>query len=135
MTKALYDAGRAAFLKGEIAALTDTLKFVLVDTGAYTLNLATHQFLSDIPAGARVATSAALAGKTATAGVLDANDTVFTAVSGAVSEALVLFKDTGNPATSPLISFNDEATGLPVTPNSGDITVVHDSGTSRIFKL
>lgn len=135
MTKALYDKGRNAHLRGEIAFQTDTIKFVLVDTGAYTLDLANHQYLSDIPSGARIAISGALASKTTTAGVADADDPVFTAVSGAVSEALVLFKDTGTPSTSALILYNDEATGLPVTPNGGDITVVLDSGSSKLYKL
>lgn len=36
---------------------------------------------------------------------------------------------------SPLIAFIDTATGLPVTPNGGDITVAWDSGANKIFKL
>jgi hypothetical protein len=47
----------------------------------------------------------------------------FTAVTGDVSEAVILYKDTGVAATSPLIAYIDTATGLPVTPNGGDITV------------
>lgn len=135
MTRALYDTGRNAFLTGSIAFLTDTIKYVLVDTGAYTVNLATHQFLSDIPVGARTAISNPLTGKTAVAGVADANDAVFPAATGVQSEALVLFKDTGSPATSQLILYNDEATNLPITPNGGDITNVLDNGASKIFKL
>jgi hypothetical protein len=41
----------------------------------------------------------------------------------------VLFVDTGNAATDALIAFIDTGTGLPVTPNGGDITVtVNASG-------
>lgn len=135
MANAMYDLGRASFLDGGIAWSTDNVKAVLVDTGAYTVNLATHQYLSDIAAGARIATSANLASKTSTAGVADAADVTFTAVTGASIEAVVLYKDTGTASTSNLICYIDTATGLPVTPNGGDITVVWDNASNKIFKL
>ena len=135
MANALYDKGREAFLTGGINWSGDSIKAVLVDTGAYTVNLATHQFLSDIPAGARIATSANLGSKTVAAGVADAADSLFTAVSGASVEAVVLYKDTGTAGTSPLIAYIDTASGLPVTPNGGDITVAWDNGANKIFKL
>jgi hypothetical protein len=47
----------------------------------------------------------------------------------------VIYKDTGTAATSPLIAYIDTATGLPVTPNGGDITVTWDNGSNKIFKL
>jgi hypothetical protein len=56
-------------------------------------------------------------------------------VTGATVEALVLYKDTGTEATSPLILYLDTATGLPFTPNSGDVTISWDNGNSRIFKI
>jgi hypothetical protein len=135
MANALYDLGRQAFLNGGINWTSDNIKVVLVDSAAYTVNLATHQYLSDIAAGARIATTANLAGKTSTAGVADANDITFTAVTGAQSEYLVVYKDTGTATTSPLIAFIDTATGLPVTPNGGDISITFDNGANKIFKL
>lgn len=135
MANALYDTGRNAFLKGEVAWLTDSIKEVLVDLADYTPSLSTHQYLSDIPSIARVATSANLASKTATAGVADAADPVFVGATGDQAEAIVGYKDTGTPATSQLLYYIDTATGLPVTPNTGDINHVFDNGTNRIFKL
>ena len=85
MATGLYDKGRESFLLGQIAWGTDAIKCVLLDTGVYTPNMATDQFLSDIPVGARVATSPNLAGKTSAAGVADADDVLFTAVTGASS--------------------------------------------------
>lgn len=99
MANALYDTGRNAFLLGDIDWVADTIKVVLVDAADYTVNLSTHDFLDDVPAAARVAT-ATLASKTASAGVADAADVTFTAVSGDISEALVIYKDTGVEATS-----------------------------------
>jgi phage tail sheath gpL-like len=135
LSNSLYDKGREAFLCGGINWLADNIKAVLVDASDYTPNLATHQYLSDIPSGARVATSGAMSGKTATAGVADADDIVFAAVTGDPSEYMVLYKDTGTDTTSPLIAFIDTATGLPVTPNGTNITVQFDAGVNRIFKL
>jgi hypothetical protein len=135
MANALYDKGREGFLDGSIDWDTDTIKVVLVDTDDYSVDLANHDNLDDIAAGARVATSPALSSKTVAAGVADAADTAFSSVSGDQSEALVIYKDTGVESTSRLIAYIDSATGLPVTPNGGDINVQWDSGANKIFKL
>lgn len=135
MANALYDLGRESFLRGEISWNTDDIKCVLVDLADYTPDLATDQFLSDVPVAARVATSPNFASKTTTDGVADAADATFTTVTGDQSEALVIYQDTGVEGTSRLIAFIDTATGLPVTPNGGDITVQWDNGSNKIFKL
>lgn len=139
MANALYDKARQAFLEGGSPAvlnwLTDNVKVVLVDTGQYTVDLANHQYLSSVPVGARISTSGNLTGKTSTGGVADAADITFSAVSGASIEAIVIYRDTGVEATSPLIAYIDTATGLPVTPNGGDITVQWDNAANKIFKL
>ena len=135
MANALFDKARQRFLEGQFNWNTDTIKAVLVDTGTYTVNLSAHEFLSDISTGARIATSGAFTGKTTTGGAADANDVTFTSVTGASIEAIVLYKDTGTDSTSPLIAFIDTATGLPITPNGGDIIVTWDNGANKIFKL
>jgi hypothetical protein len=135
MANALYDKARESFLKGELAAATDTWKVALVDSSLYTPNLATDQFLSDIPSGARTALSGALGSKTTAAGIFDAADATFTAVTGSQSEYLVIYQDTGTVGTSRLIALIDTATGLPITPNGADETVVWDNGANKIFKL
>lgn len=135
MANALYTKYREKALQGQINWLTDNIKVVLVDSADYTVNTATHEFLSDIPSAGRVATSANLSGKTATGGVADANDVTFPSVTGDVSEALVIYKDTGTDTTSPLIAYIDTATGLAVTPNGGDITVIWPNDSGRIFSL
>jgi hypothetical protein len=135
MANALYDFGRQAFLDGDIDWTNDNIKVTLVDAADYTVNLATHQFYSSVTLAGRVATSGNLTSKTSVAGVADAADVTFTAVTGDPSEALVIWQDTGTEATSRLIAYIDVATGLPVTPNGGDITVVWDNGANKIFKL
>lgn len=132
MANVLYDKGRQAFLEGGIAWLTDTIKVALVDTGTYTFSAA-HQFYSSV--SGVVGTPQTLTTKTTTNGVADADDSTFTSVSGASVEALVIYKDTGSAATSPLIAYIDTATGLPFTPSGVNQTVVWDSATNKIFKL
>lgn len=135
MANALYDKARERFLTGQFNWGTDAIKAVLVDTGAYTVSLASHEFLSDIASSSRVATSGAFTGKTTAGGAADANDVTFSSVSGPSIEAIVIYYDTGTEATSPLIAFIDTATGLPITPNGGDIIVTWDNGANKIFKL
>lgn len=136
MANALYDSGRNAFATKLIDWVNDDIRAILIDTADYTVNLSTHDMLDDIPVAARVAvSSASLAGKSASAGVCDANDLTFSAVTGDVSEAIVLYLHTGVESTSRLIAYIDSATGLPVTPNGGNITVAWDNGANKIFKL
>ena len=130
MANALYAKGKEKFLSGSIDLTTDTIKVVLVDAGVYTVNLSTDEFFNDI---ASVIATATLGTKTVTNGVFDAADATFSTVSGAQSEILVIYKDTGVASTSPLIAYFDTATGLPVTPNGGDITITWNA--SGIFAL
>ena len=132
MASALYDKGREAFLKGDVDWLADDIKAVGVDTSDYTVNLATHDFLDDIPSIARIDTSANLTGKTATAGVADCDDITLTAVTGDTISALVIYKDTGSAATSALIAYIEAG---PVTPNGTDIVFEVSSGANKLFKL
>lgn len=112
----------------------DDIRVILVDTADYTVNLATHDFLDDVPGAARVATSGNIS-TTVSGNVVDGSDVTFSAVTGDPSEALVIYKHTGTESTSRLIAYIDTATGLPVTPNGGDITVTWDSGSNKIFAL
>jgi len=137
MANALYDKGREAFAKGDInwkASGGDTIKVILVDTNDYTVDLANHDHLDDVPTAARVAT-ATMTLLDPTNGICDANDVTFTSVTGDQCEAIIIYKDTGNASTSPLIAYIDTATGLPVTPNGGDIGITWDNGSNKIFKL
>ena len=135
MANALYDKGREFCLEGAIAWLTANIKVVSIDEDDDVPVLTTDDFLDDILAGAREFTSGNFASKTSTDGVADAADITFTAVTGATVEAIVIFLDTGTAANDLLIAYIDTATGLPVTPNGGDITVAWDGGANKIFKL
>ncbi|MEF9956627.1 MAG: hypothetical protein RR767_05465 [Acinetobacter sp.] len=135
MANTLYDFARQRFLEAQINWMSDVVKVILVDTGAYTPQTAVHQYLSDIPTSARIAGPVTLSSKSTVGGAADAGDITFTAVSGASIEAIIIYVDSGAEATSPLIAYIDTATGLPITPNGGDIIVTWDNGTNKIFKV
>lgn len=135
MANALYDKGREGFLDGSIDWDTNTIKLVLIDEADDTIDLANDDNLDDRAVASRVATSGAFASKTVTNGVADAADVTLSAVTGDQSESIDIYKDTGVESTSRLICNLDTATGLPVTPNGGDISIVWDSGANKIFKL
>ena len=77
------------------------------------MSLSSHEFWPISQNGARVATSDNLTTKSTTSGIADADNVTFTAVTGDPSETIVIYKDTTNASTSPLIAYIDTATGLP----------------------
>ena len=138
MANTLYDYCRQRFLESQINWMTDTVKVILVSTSAYTPQTAVHQYLADIPVSARIAGPVTLTAKATTGGAADAADCTFTSVSGATINAIVIYKDTGTEATSPLIAYIDTATGLPISPNGGDIIVTWDEingGVNNLISL
>lgn len=135
MANTLFDKARQRFLEAQINWLTDTIKVLLVSTTAYTVNASTHEFLSDISGSARIAGPVTLTSKSTAGGAADGADVTFPAVTGGAIGAIVIFSDTGTESTSPLIVYLDTATGLPITPNGGDIIVTWDNGSNKIFKV
>lgn len=135
MANLIYPTAKKKFLDADIDLLVDNIKIVLVDGADYTYSAA-HDALDDVPAGARVATSGNLAGKTTTGGVFDHTAPVtFSSVTGDVSEILIYYKDSGVESTSWLICYIDTATGLAVTPDGNNITWTPDSGANKVFAL
>jgi len=135
MANALYDKGREGFLDGSIDWDTNDTRAILIDEADDTIDLAVDDNLDDRAVASRVATSSAMASKTATNGVADAADLTWTAVTGDQAESIDIYRHTGTESTSRLICNIDTATGLPVTPNGGDITAQWDNGANKIFKL
>lgn len=134
MANKFYPKGLQHFADGDISWSADTIKVLLV-TSSYSPNFSTDEFLSDISGGTIVATSGALASKTLALGVLNAANVTFTAVSGSAASYVVIYKHTGTGSTSNLLINYDTGTGIPVTPNGGDITVNWDTGANKIGAL
>ena len=133
MANAIYPKYKEAVLQSSSdSSLTGTVKAALVDTGTYTYSAA-HQFLSSLSGVVGTAQTIG-ATKSYTNGLFDGGDVTYTAVTGNSAEAIVLYIDTGVAGTSRLVAYMDTSvTGLPVTPNGGDITITWNA--SGIFQL
>ena len=134
MANTLYGLGKEKFGAAAINLLTDTIKVRLVKN-TYAQNLATDEFISSVTKITGT-TDQTLTGKSFTLGVFDADDATFTAVaSGETSEGVVIYKDTGSDATSPVLAYIDTITGFPLATSGGNITVQWDNGAYKIFSL
>lgn len=108
-----------------------TVKAALVTAG-YTYS-STDQFYSAASASV-VGTPQTITSKTYTNGVFSGANVTYTAVTGSTVTAILIYIDTGSSATSPLVAYIDTSvTGLPVTPNGGNITITWNA--SGIFAL
>ena len=133
MANAIYPLYKQALLDG--SANTDindlTVKVALVDTGVYTYSAA-HEFLTSLTGV--VGTAQTIAATTVANGLFDGDNVTYSGVTGNSVEALVIYIDTTVAGTSRLVAYIDSGvTGLPVTPNGGDITVTWN--VSGIFQL
>ena len=120
---------------GDLTAVGTPVKVRLMRTSAYAISQA-HQFATSLPAA--LVTDVQLGTKTANGagadpGCFDAGDATFIAIpTGAAVDCLAVFKDTGTPATSPLLFYMD---GFSVVPNGGDVTIQWQNSVPWIAKL
>ena len=128
MANALYPTFKVALLNKEHDLNSDAIKATLIDVAdeAYTATDDTYvQGANGVADAAKVAVSPTLTTPTIALGVFDTDNFTWTSVTGDVSEAILLWNDTPTtPTADPLIAWYDTGmTGMPVTPNSGDINV------------
>lgn len=132
MANKFYPKGAEKVLSGAIKFDADTIAVGLVPS-TYTFSI-DHEFRSSL--GTLVGTPRVLAGKTVAGGVFDADDPVFGAIApGSTIKALAIFKDTGNPSTSPLLCYLDEVTGFPFATNGGEVAIPWSDGAAKILSL
>ena len=131
MANAIYPKYKEAILaaSANVSLTTGTVK-VALSTAAYN---SAHDFYDDVSANS-IGTPQTIASTTVTNGLFDGDDVTFTSVSGSQVTSLIIYIDTGSAATSRLVSFLDtNVTGLPVTPNGGNISITWNA--SGIFQL
>lgn len=133
MASLLYPKAKEQLLQAGINLSSADVRAVLVDLADYTYS-ATHEFLSSVPAGARIATlSAGVGSKTFTNGVFRCAAFTFSSVAaGDAGEAVIFYVHTGSDATARLLALIEHA---PVTPNGGNITFTPDAGPDGVFAL
>lgn len=141
MANASYYAFRDGIMKGDINLNTGALKVALVR--GYTFSAA-HVFLSDVIAAGGVVngTTAALANKTFTNGVFDADDTTLTAAASTSNHVLIVYQasavtggaDVANTAQR-LCFYIDTGTNMPIAPAAGTVTITWPNTTGKIYQL
>lgn len=124
--------GGAANVSLNVDDTTDGPFCALVDTGTYSYNSA-HDFYNDL--SGVVGTDQRISTPTIANGIFDGDNLTYTAVTGNTVEALVIYRhNSGANSTWRLVSYIDTGvTGLPVTPNGGNITITWNA--SGIFAL
>ena len=132
MANTSYPLGMQKLLGASIDFLDDTIKAALLPS-TYTFSAA-HEFVAAL--GTRIGTDQTLTGKSVTGGVLDADDPDFGALApGNTVKALVIYKDTGNASTSPVLFYYDVVAGFPFATNGGALTIPWDSGIKKIARV
>jgi hypothetical protein len=137
MATTMYGLARAGFLACTSAyswtGANIQLAFI---TSSYSPNYSTDQYLGvAVSSGYIIAQSGNFASTTGTLGTANAANETVSSVSGAQFAYVTIYYSTGTNNTSGLILNIDTATGLPCTPNGGNIVVQWDSGTNKIFTL
>jgi hypothetical protein len=135
MADAFYEEFRNGMFGSGVHAqpvpATNDIRVGLRDTGVTAINLVTQIDLADVTS-AHVGTDTALAGKTVGAagvGAFDHTDETYPTLTGATVEALDYFDfQTAVDATSPMMASIDSWTGLPFTPNGGDVILAPAAG-------
>ena len=138
MANALYPKIKEALLQASagssLAGSGTTGVYAALVTAGYTYSSA-HQFYSSLGANV-VGTDQEITTKTFTNGLFTGANVTFPSVpSGTAANAIVLYvKNAGANTTWQLLAYIDTGvTGLPVTPNGGNISVTWNG--SGIFQL
>ena len=132
---AILNTAKKKFQDGEIDFVNDTIKVALL-TSSHTTDIDTQEFFSDVNSNEASASGyttggQALSGKSSTVdntnddSTLDGDNVTWTVTGGLTARYVAVYKDTGDPTTSPLITIFDLGSDKTVT--DGDFTVQWDS--------
>lgn len=137
MANYFYDDIRDKFQTGVIDLATDTIKVMLLDSTH--VDSSVDEFIDDVSLDEINATGYTTGGETlgtktvgvVAPGVFDAADADFGLIGNGTNSTIghaVIYKDTGTPATSPLIAHIDVVSpAFPVTTSGVNFTMTWDS--------
>lgn len=142
MANQMYDEAKDAIARGEIDFDTNEFRVILIDVADYTFDANLHDFLDDVPAAARVATSDALGAPTISDGLIDFPDELINSVSGDPVEALIIYKHAETVGGGALaenaarlicyIDTDSAASPISFVPNGSGCNVQFPNGTIQL---
>lgn len=137
MANFIYKKTKQALLNGDIAVDTNDLKILFINTATYTANQNSDEFVSDVASSAIKARSTALANKTTTNGILDANDVQLTAYPGDAFDAIILYQVGTSDSNSRLIFYIDTSDGLPFEGSNSalGVTINWSNDSNKILSI
>lgn len=136
MPNALYPTGRTAICNQTLNLVTAATKIVAV-SASYVFSVA-HSMRDDLTG--ELGTATALTGEAwLNDGIFDADNVSYPDVDPPdVVAGFVLFVDTGDPATSPLVAYIVESTGgmpISVAGTGAPIPVMFSDSPNRVFRI
>jgi len=136
MSNQLYSNIKEDFLNGTINLTSADIRVLLVKPG-YSLDISSHQYVSDVGSANIAGRSGSLHGVSISGGVFDAENETVENYGTDGFDYLVMYESTGDDTTSRLIAYFDTASGLPVAGTSGSIsiTIQWSDLISKIFSL
>jgi hypothetical protein len=124
----IYGKAIASMLDGQLDWSDQTIKCALLNA-SYTPNQDTHQFLSDVSANDEGDTHVTVTGKTSNYNgatnthTLDCDNITFLSVTSTTLRYAVLYRDTTNVNTSPLICYFDFEATQSITAQDVNINI------------
>lgn len=137
-----YNLFKKKLFDNDVDFLADTMKVALVT--AYTPNIDTHEFWGDagvssteesgtgyVAGGETLGTKATTVNTTTDLVEVDAADVTWTGLDVGTPSHAIIYKDTGTPATSPLMCYMEITTAS----NGGDYTIQWSTSPAAICTL
>ena len=134
MSTFVYDNARSLAATGALNWPAVSARAALV-SAAYAPNAATDVYLSDLPGGASII-NVAMTGLSQDDGNCTGTIPEFMAfLDAATVVGLLIYIDTGNPATSPLVYYSDQGVGFPFQPLGFNYAIAADQSAGGFFQL
>lgn len=136
MANVIYNKYKEALMSAssDVSLISSNVVISLIDSNITTFSSDDEYYSDLIDPVSGITAETSLSNTSVVDGVFDADNVVFTSVSGAQSEALLLWINTGDANTSRLVAWMDtDIDGLPITPDGSNVDITWS--TSGIFKL
>lgn len=129
-----YDHACDMFASAQLSWISGSIKAMLVANSYGPLR--THKFVSEVFVGAILLRTDELLNRATNAGVCRGDVPELLAFeAGEPVVALILYADTGDDTTSPLIYYSSDGPGFPFTPTGFNYFIGYDQSNGGFFQV